>query len=513
MKRRDFIRTVIASSAALGWSPDRIYAQAPDSIPASRRHVVREPLHMLRDGHRYDIPSPTEFRDLVIVGAGATALFAAYDMPEVDLVCLEKEPRTGGNAQRGLRNGIYMNEGSAYIDMESDLVDFMQREFNLSPMLIGGYDAYVLHTTIVRNLYRDDFSGLPYPQVIKDEFRRFQKLLAETARRLRSEAHAVFDEEETIDPAVRREILELDSIDFEHWLRDNHFPDEVIKWCNIYCPPQISSFPRYSSALVSILWMASVSSYDKVGSWPGGLAVMAEALAAGVRQQGHDRLRTGTCVVHAANTADRKFVDVTYLQGGRLHTIRCRTCIWGAHKHVARYAIPEMPQEQKEAIGKIDYLDISMINLCYDRTIYNKDFITWLDNAPIQNFMPADWVLNRDRPRKNKPQILSCDWATPPEHRPNLLNDSWVVEQCQATAHRMNEIFPGSIDHLEEMRVLVRAHSWVNYAPGYVSNVMPFVSADIGRIVMAATDHGSFEFAMESGIDSAERAKDWLNQA
>ena len=87
-----------------------------------------------------------------------------------------------------------------------------------------------------------------------------------------------------------------------------------------------------------------------------------------------------------------------------------------------------MPQEQKEAIGKIDYLDISMINLCYDRTIYNKDFITWLDNAPIQNFMPADWVLNRDSSRKKKPQILSCDWATPPEHRANLLNDSWVVE-------------------------------------------------------------------------------------
>ena len=77
----------------------------------------------------------------------------------------------------------------------------------------------------------------------------------------------------------------------------------------------------------------------------------------------------------------------------------------------------------------------------------------------------------------------------------------------------MNEIFPGSIDHLEEVRVLVRANSWVNYAPGYVSDVMPFVSSDIGRIVMAATDHGSFEFAMESGIDSAERANEWLSKA
>ena len=99
MKRRDFIRTVIAGSAALGWPVQRTYSEEPEPIQTNRQHVVREPLHMLRDGYQFSIPEPTEFREVVIVGAGATSLFAAYHLPGVDLVCLEKELRTGGNAQ------------------------------------------------------------------------------------------------------------------------------------------------------------------------------------------------------------------------------------------------------------------------------------------------------------------------------------------------------------------------------------------------------------------------------
>ena len=513
MNRRDFIRTVIVGSSALNWSANRVYGGQQPDFNTSRRHVVRKPAHMLRDGHRFDVPAPTEFRDLVIVGAGANSLFSAYHLPNVDLVCLEKEPRTGGNAQRGIRGGIYMNEGAAYTDMESELVDFMKKEFNLTPMLIGGYDGYVVGNAIVRNLYRDDFEGLPYSEDIKGEFRRFHSLVSDIAERLEEGASALFEEQEVQDSEVRTELAELDSIDFDQWLKENEFPKEVIKWCEIYCPPQISSFPRNSSALISILGMAGVSNYDGIGSWPGGLASMTEALAEGVGKQGHDRIRTGTFVVRVANTPDGKADDVTYLRLNKLFTIRCIACIWGGQKNVARYALPEMPQVQKDAIGETEYLDISMINLCYDRTIYNKDFITWLDNAPIQNFGPADWVLNHGQTSESAPQVLSCDWANPPEQRALLLDDEWVVGKCQRAAHRLNEIFPGSIDHLEEIRVLLRAHSWVNYSPGYISKVMPIVSQDIGRIIMTYSDHGSFREAMAAGIDNAKTAVGWLNEA
>jgi phytoene dehydrogenase-like protein len=66
---------------------------------------------------------------VVIVGAGPNALVAAYYLPDVELVCLEKEPRCGGNAQRSSWRGIEFTEGAAYTGANSRLVDFVQSEF------------------------------------------------------------------------------------------------------------------------------------------------------------------------------------------------------------------------------------------------------------------------------------------------------------------------------------------------------------------------------------------------
>jgi len=466
---------------------------------------------MLRDGHRFPLPPPSEFRDIVIVGAGPNALVAAYHLPDIELVCLEKEPRCGGNAQRSEWRGIAFTEGTAYTRVKSELVDFEQSEFGIAPTPIQSNIGYVAGNKVIANFYQGGFDQLPYDEATRAEFYRFRNACDDAGKRLGPALGALYDGETISDQSLRDEILKLEKMSFEKWLKDNDYPREVVDWCDVYCPTDLSGYPRNTSAAVGLAYMAERGDYDGSATFPGGLAPMAEALAAGVRAQGANRIRTGTFVVSVANTPDGRNVDVSYLQTGKLHTIRCKTCIWGGQKHIARYVVKDIPEEQKAAIGRMSYNDISVMNLCYDRRIYDGALITWMNKAPINNILSADWVLNAGNADPDSPQVLTCDWTNRPEQRALLLDDEWVVEQCQQTARRMEEIFPGSIDHLVEIRLPLRAHSWVSSSPGYISELLPVISNDVGKVIITRSDHMSFDAAYSAGLENAAKAREWLN--
>jgi len=513
ISRRNFVRTIVAGATVAGVPFERIYAQAPDgnsAIRTNRRHIVREPAHKLRDGHRYSSPPPAEFKDVVIVGAGANSLVAAYHLPDLEVVCLEKEARCGGNAQRSKWRDIYFTEGAAYTGVKSELVDFMQSEFGIAPAPLKSNIGYVAGTTLIPDFYQSGFDKLPFNEATRQEFYRFRKTCKDTANRLGPGLQSLFSGGPVSDPALRSEIEALESIFFEKWLTDNNFPPEVIEWCDSYCPTDVSAYPRDMSALVGVVWMADIGDFDGSSTFPGGLAAMAEALETGVRSQGANRIRNGAFVVSVANTTDGRNVDVTYLQAGILHTIRCKTCIWGGQKHIARYVVQGMPEEQKEAIGKMRYNDISVMNMCFDRRIYDGAFMTWMNKAPINNFLSADWIVNAGDADPDSPQVFTCDWTNRPENRALLLDDAWVVEQCQASARRIDEIFPGSLDHLVEIRLPLRAHSWVSGSPGYFSKLLPVIANDVGRVVITESDHNSFVRAYRAGVDNAEKAREWM---
>ena len=165
MDRRKFVQTLIIGGAGTltGVPFERMYAAPPPAEPElAWRRIVHAPAHALRDGQTFPIPPPCEERDIVIVGAGPTSLCAAYHLRDFDFLMLEKEPKIGGNAQRGFWKGIYHTEGTAYMDLESPLASFLAQEFDLHPTLINSTDAMIVGTTIVRDVFSKGAANLPW---------------------------------------------------------------------------------------------------------------------------------------------------------------------------------------------------------------------------------------------------------------------------------------------------------------------------------------------------------------
>ena len=250
MNRRNFVRTIVAGATVAGVPFERVYSQAPigdSAVRTNRRHIVREPAHQLRDGHKFPLPPPAEFKDVVIVGAGANSMVAAYHLPDLEVVCLEKEARCGGNAQRSKWRGIYFTEGAAYTGVESLLVDFMQSEFGICAD--PGAKQYRLHCRTARfipDFYQTGFDKLPFDEATRQSILSIPRHLQRYRQPPASRAlMSLYRGEPVADHCSERpEIETLESMSFEQWLTDNDFPAEVIEWCDAYCPTDVSAYPR-----------------------------------------------------------------------------------------------------------------------------------------------------------------------------------------------------------------------------------------------------------------------------
>jgi monoamine oxidase len=514
VKRRRFVRTIVIGGAGAllpGPIRGRVYNEPPEPgatglapLPAPKwRRVVFEPAHALRDGHRFATPPPDERRDIVIVGGGAASLTAAYHLRDADFLVLEKEPHTGGNGHREEWNGIQYTTGTAYTGLPTTpLGRFFENDLGLKLLPIRSHDAYVIGERVVERLFPDGVDRLPFDESVRRDFRR----LYDTVRSL---APALTPQVERGEGTL---IEELDRMTLAAWLERERFTPEVRQFLALYCTPQVGGYPEDLSAGYACSVLGTyMGTYEENYTFPGGLGAANEVMRDRIERAGSGRIRTGAFVVRVAPAEEGRAVDVTWVgAAGEPRTVRCRVCIWGAPKYVARHVIEGMPEEQRQAVASLKYHNISVMNLCYRRSVFDRAYQAWIGGLPIVDLLPADWVLRHGKGDAARAQVLSCDWPVPIADRALLLDDAWVVARCQESARGLERPFPGSLDRLEEIRVYVRAHSWCVPSPGYITRLRSLVARPIGRVLMSRSDQIYFDTAYESGVEMAARAREIL---
>lgn len=75
------------------------------------------------------------------------------------------------------------------------------------------------------------------------------------------------------------------------------------------------------------------------------------------------RIRLNSTVVHAANTPDGKFVDITYVNNGDIYRARARHAVLACYNNMIPYICPEVPEQQADAIryaSKVPYVIASI---------------------------------------------------------------------------------------------------------------------------------------------------------
>ncbi|OLC90299.1 MAG: hypothetical protein DMG35_07155 [Acidobacteria bacterium] len=487
--RRDFIKFVVVGSVVAGCPIDETLLAAPDSNSHAAPLVHGEHFelcHRLRDGHTFVSPEATRKADIVIVGGGAAGLSAAYFLRGKDWLLLEKEDHFGGNAFQEEYEGQPYGTGSAYA-YKDDNGDQLAREIGLHLPLVNCPDPTIVNNTFVPDTWKTGLNQLPYPKEIRASFKKFR--------------------DDLMKINVRERMAELDAQPFSNFTAA--YTPEVQQWWDGFGPSNWGATTELSSALVGLSNVQDLitGGDGKRVILPGGLGCITHKLVEVLQPKYKDRMLDKAVVVAVVPEEDS--IRVTYFEEGKIASVVPKLVLMCAPMLIASRIVMGLPAEQKAAMRCYRYAPYPVVNLIFDKPVYNRGYDTWCPGNSFTDFIVADWTVRNTPGYKQKHNILSFYTPLRPEQRSTLLTE----EDCKSLATHVladfQKLRPEFNVNPIEVRIFRRGHPMYMAIPGQYTKTRLAASHPMDRIFFGHSDSGGPESLTSEAVRLSKAGSEW----
>ena len=485
--RRDFIKFVVAGAVTAGCPIDLSLMAQQGSEHNGQPEVNGEDnriCHQVRDGKVFTRPPATARRDFVIVGGGVSGLTAAYRLQHRDFLLLEKEPHWGGNAYAMEYEGSTYATGSAFLAKDEYAYHFA-KEIGLTPLPVNSPDASIIRGELVSDTWGEGLNKLPYNASVCEDFKKFKK--------------------EMLAIDVEKGGIELFSKPFSDFLKG--YPVELRQWWDNYGPSNwgaTSDETAAGLAIDALQEMAGESRGDDRYTWPGGLGAITKKLAEILQATHKDRMMTSATTV--AVVSEKEEVQVTYMLGGELTTVAAKAVIMATPKFITRRIVDGLPEKQSEAMHQIRYIPYPVVNLIFDKPVFNHGYDTWCPGNSFTDFVVADWVVQKQTGYKQKFNIISCYTPMKEDDRGYLLNENGARKIAAEVLSDFQKLMPGMNVDPVEVHIYRRGHPLYMSTPRLYTEIQPLARHAMDRVFFANTDSEGPESTTNEGIRATQRA-------
>jgi len=494
--RREFIKFVVTGSVAAGCPVDAALLSAPDSnfsasTPPTAPLVDGEHFeicHQIRDGHHFDLPAATTKLGIAIVGGGIAGLSAAYFLRGEDWLLLEKEAHFGGNAYQEEFDGQPFATGAAYA-YRGDEGDQLASEIGLKLPLINMPDPTLVNKTYVPDTWKTGISQLPYPKEVVASFQKFRN--------------------DVLKMDVSRRMAELDAQPFSNFT--SAYAAEVQQWWDIFGPSNWGATTHDTSAYVG-LYNANdlfTGGDAKRAILPGGLGCITHQLVEVLQPRYKDRMLGDATVV--AVVPEKDAVSVTYLREGKLTTVSAKAVLICTPKQITSRIIQNLPTGQKAAMQHTRYAPYPVVNLIFDKPVYNRGYDNWCPGNSFTDFIVADWTIRNNPGYRQKNNILTFYTPLREAQRFTLLDEN----NCKTLAARVLTDFQKVLPEFDvdpvEVRIYRRGHPMFMAVPGHYTKTRPAAAHPMDRIYFGGNDSGGPESLTSEAVRLSHVGAEWAN--
>lgn len=443
--------------------------------------------HKLREG-KFPEPLRTIRKEVVIVGGGIAGLTAAYTLAKAgkkDFLLLELEAQAGGNSCSGNNAVSAYPWGAHYVPLltqESTVARKLFEDFGIikgyDKSGLPIYDEYFLcvdphERLFMRGRWQDGL--VPVTGIsaeVEAGYKRFFALMEKFKRQKGRDGKTAFAI--PLDNSSQdAELLALDNISMQEWLRTQGFVSEELHWyVNYCCRDDFGTTLDVTSAWAGIHYFASRSGQAAnaaaadVVTWPQGNGWLADRMAQPIKEN----LHTAALVYRVA--AQGKGAVVQYLDqhSGESVQVEAKAVIMAVPRFIAARLL-QSPRHAMDA-SALSYAPWAVANVTLRKLPEGRGVpLSWDNvayNSPMLGYVNATHQVTQMTPLQT---VLTCYWPLshlPPDAaRKEALSRSYADWQ-KLFLDALLPLHPELEGQVERLDVWVWGHAMVRPTPGFI---------------------------------------------